>query len=145
MLVGREKESEAVARVLDQARRGQGEALVLVGEAGIGKTALIDELTMSAHGVQILRSTGSEAEMELPFSSLQRLCSSVLDDISHLSDPQGRALSVAFGLAGGDPPDRLIVGLALVNFLSKMASEGAVLCVLDDAQWMDQASSQAIT
>jgi DNA-binding CsgD family transcriptional regulator len=145
MLIGRRDESDALERVLGQAQRGQGEAVIVLGEAGIGKTALIDGVVASASDFRVLCSTGNEVEMELPFASLQRLCSSVLDRLTGLPEPQSRALNVAFGLASGDPPDRLIVGVALVNLLGQLATERTVVCVLDDAQWIDQASAQAIT
>jgi DNA-binding CsgD family transcriptional regulator len=145
MLIGRRNESDALDWVLSQAQRGHGEALIVLGEAGIGKTALIDGVVASASDLRVLCSTGNEVERELPFASLQRLCSSVLDRLSDLPEPQSRALSVAFGLASGDPPDRLIVGVAIVNLLSQLATERTVVCVLDDAQWIDQASAQAIT
>ena len=145
MLIGRRNEIAELERVLVQARRGQGESLVVLGEAGIGKTSLIDEVITSAMDTRILRSTGNELEMELPFASLQRLCSSVLDKLPDLPEPQSRALNVAFGLAVGDPPDRLVVGLALVNLLNQLATSQTVVCVLDDAQWIDQASAHAIT
>jgi DNA-binding CsgD family transcriptional regulator len=145
MLIGRRDETDALERVLSQAQRGQGETVVVLGEAGIGKTALIDGVVASVTDFRVLRSTGNEAEMELPFASLQRLCSSIFDRLKDLPQPQSRALNVAFGFATGDPPDRLIVGLALVNLLGRLATEGTVVCVLDDAQWIDQASAQAIT
>ncbi len=145
MLIGRRNESDALERVLTQAQRGQGEAVIVLGEAGIGKTALIDRVVASDGDFQLLRSTGNEVEMELPFASLQRLCSSVLDRLPGLPEPQSRALTIAFGLAPGEPPDRLIVGVALENLLSQLAAERPVVCVLDDAQWIDQASAQAIT
>jgi DNA-binding CsgD family transcriptional regulator len=145
MLIGRRNEIAELERVLVQAQRGQGESLVVLGEAGIGKTSLIDEVIITAMDTRILRSTGNELEMELPFASLQRLCSSVLDKLPDLPEPQSRALNVAFGLTVGDPPDRLVVGLALVNLLNQLATSQTVVCVLDDAQWIDQASAHAIT
>ena len=145
MLIGRSNEIEALERVLSQAQQGQGEAVIVLGEPGIGKTVLIDITVASAIDFRVLRSTGNEVEMELPFASLQRLCSSILDGLSILPEPQRRALGVAFGLVTGEPPDRMIVGVALVNLLSQLATERTVVCVLDDAQWIDQASAQAIT
>ena len=144
MLLGRHHESDVLGRALLQARRGQGGAIVVLGEPGIGKTALIEDTVASAQEFRVLRSVGNEAEMELPFAALQRLCAPVLERLAELPGPQSSALRVAFGLASGDPPDRLIVGLAVLTLLSELAAERPVICVLDDAQWLDQASAQAV-
>jgi DNA-binding CsgD family transcriptional regulator len=144
LLLGRHNESDVLGRVLLQARRGQGGAIVVLGEPGIGKTALIEDAVASAQEFRVLRSVGNEAEMELPFAALQRLCAPILERLAELPGPQSSALRVAFGLASGDPPDRLIVGLAVLTLLSELAAERPVICVLDDAQWLDQASAQAV-
>ena len=144
LLLGRHNESDVLGQVLIRARRGQGGAIVLLGEPGIGKTALIEDAVASAHDFRVLRSGGSEAEMELPFAALQRLCAPILDRLAELPGPQSSALNVAFGLAGGEPPDRLVVGLAVLTLLSELAAERPVICVLDDAQWLDHASAQAL-
>jgi DNA-binding CsgD family transcriptional regulator len=144
MLLGRHNESHVLGRVLLQARRGQGGAIVVLGEPGIGKTALIEDAVASAQEFRVLRSVGNEAEMELPFAALQRLCAPILDRVAGLPAPQRSGLNVAFGLASGDPPDRLVVGLAVLTLLSELAGERPVICVLDDAQWLDHASAQAV-
>ena len=117
---------------------------MVVGEPGVGKTALIDDTVGSAAGMRILRAVGSEAEMELPFAALQQLCAPVRERIGRLPEPQSGALRVAFGLAGGDPPDRLLVGLATLTLLTELAAAEPILCVVDDAQWLDQESAQAL-
>src|SRR5450432_4888142 len=104
----------------------------------------MDYIVGLTDGIQVLRTVGNEAEMELPFAALQQLCAPILDRIGQLPDPQSGALKVAFGLASGDPPERLLVGLASLTLLSELAAERPILCVIDDAQWLDQASAQAL-
>jgi tetratricopeptide (TPR) repeat protein len=145
MLLGRRHERDVLEHVLRQAQSGQGKVIVVVGDPGIGKTALINDAIASAQDLVVLSSTGNEAEMELPFASLQRLFASNLDRLTDIPGPQSNALQVAFGLANGDPPDKLVLGLAVLSLLSELAAVRPVLCVLDDAQWLDQASAQAIT
>jgi DNA-binding CsgD family transcriptional regulator len=144
LLVGRRSESDELGRLLLRAATGEGGAIVVLGEPGIGKSALIDEAVTSAQKFQILRTVGSEPEMELPFAAAQRLCAPILDRVAQLPEQQSSALTVAFGLAAGDPPDRLVVGLAVLTLLSELAAERPVLCVVDDAHWLDQASAQAV-
>jgi AAA ATPase domain len=144
LLHGRRNERNLLGRLVLQARRGEGGALVVRGEPGVGKTALIDYAVGTTDGVQVLRTVGNEAEMELPFAALQQLCAPILDRIERLPEPQSGALSVAFGLASGDPPDRLLVGLATLTLLTELAAEQPMLCVVDDAQWLDQESAQAV-
>jgi DNA-binding CsgD family transcriptional regulator len=144
VLLGRRHEIEVLKRVLDNARQSQGDAVVVLGEPGIGKTALIDEVVGSVHDVRVLRSVGNEAEMELPYAALQRLFAPVLGRMTVLPEPQRNALQVAFGLVGGDPPERLVVALAALTLVSELAEERPVVCVLDDAQWLDRASAQAL-
>jgi len=122
---------------------GQGEsrALVLRGEAGIGKTALLEYLIESASDLMVVRAAGVESEMELAYASLQQLCAPVLDRVSRLASPQREALEVVFGLTAGTPPDRFLVALAVLSLLSEVSDERPVLCVVDDAQWLDQASA----
>ncbi|MEA2532531.1 MAG: hypothetical protein QOJ93_342 [Actinomycetota bacterium] len=143
MLLGRRRECEVLDRLLGAARHGHGEAIVVHGEPGIGKTALLEYAVGAAQDVRVLRTLGNEAEMELPFAALQQLCAPVLAGLDQLPEPQGDALRVAFGLMTGDPPDRLLVGLAVLSLLSRLAAERPLLCVVDDTQWLDRQSAQA--
>jgi DNA-binding CsgD family transcriptional regulator len=117
---------------------------VLRGEPGVGKSALLEYLTEQAADLQVARATGVQAEMELPFAGLQQLCTIMLDRVPRLPLPQRGALATAFGLRKGDPPDRFLVGLAVLSLLADVADERPLLCVVDDAQWLDRASAQAI-
>jgi hypothetical protein len=114
--------------------------LVLRGEAGIGKTALLEYLIASASDATVLRAVGMQSEMELAYASLHQLCWPLLDRLERLPAPQRQALDVVFGLSAGPPPDRLLVGLGVLGLLSEVAEERPLLCVVDDAQWLDQAS-----
>jgi DNA-binding CsgD family transcriptional regulator len=115
--------------------------LLLRGEAGIGKTALLEYLVESASDVKVARAVGGESEMELAYASLHQLCASLLERVGKLPAPQRQALEVVFGLSAGPPPDRFLVGLAVLSLLSEAAEEHPLLCVVDDAQWLDQASA----
>ena len=126
------------------ARAGQSQVLVLRGEAGIGKTALLDYLETNATGCRIVRSAGSEAEMELAYAGLHQLCGPLLDRLDRLPDPQRVALSIAFGLIGGGAPDRFLVGLAVLDLLADRSEERPLVCLIDDAQWLDQVSAQTL-
>ena len=143
-LLGRRSEREVLDRLLEAARGGQSGVLVLAGEPGVGKTALLAYAIDAAAGFRVVRAVGVEGEMELAFAALQQLCATMLDRLAQLPAPQRRALRVAFGLSPGDPPDRFLVGLAVLTLLSEMAGEQPLLCVVDDAQWLDQASAQAL-
>ena len=118
--------------------------LVLRGEAGVGKTALLEYVLEAASGCRIARAAGVESEMELAFAGLHQLCAPMLDRLERLPDPQGNALEVAFGLAKGDPPDRFLVALAVLSLISEVAEEQPLVCLIDDAQWLDQASAQGL-
>jgi DNA-binding CsgD family transcriptional regulator len=130
-------------RLVDNVRAGQSQVLVLRGEAGVGKTALLEYLQRRASGCRIARAAGVESEMELPFAGLHQLCAPMLHRLGRLPGPQGDALGAAFGLRDGDAPDRFLVGLAVLSLLSDVAEEHPLICVLDDAQWLDRASAQA--
>jgi DNA-binding CsgD family transcriptional regulator len=114
------------------------------GEPGVGKTALLDWAVESAAGLRVVRVAGVESEMELAFAALQQLCGPMLDKLEGLPDPQREALGVAFGLNIGAAPDRFLVGLAVLSLLSEVAGQQPLLCVIDDAQWLDRASAQAL-
>jgi predicted ATPase len=144
MLLGRLPERAALSQLLDRARAGRSGVLVLRGEPGAGKTALLDWAIESAARLRVVRVAGVESEMELAFAALQQLCAPMLDKLDALPDPQREALGVAFGLSTGPPPDRFLVGLAALGLLSEAAQEQPLLCVVDDAQWLDRASAQAL-
>ncbi len=126
-------------------RSGHGQVLVLRGEAGIGKSALLDYLVGRADECHVVRAAGVESEMELPYAGLHQLCAPLLDRDDRLPSPQRDALAVAFGLEFGGPPDRFLVGAATLSLLSSVSDSRPLLCVIDDAQWLDQASVQALT
>src|SRR4051794_4785989 len=143
-LVGRRDEQQMLDRLLDGARSGRGGVLVLRGEAGVGKTALLDYLAERASGCELARATGVQADMELAFSALQQTFASMLGPLERLPDPQREALAVAFGLRTGPAPDRFLVGLAVLGLLAEIAEARPVVCVVDDAQWLDRASAQTL-
>ncbi len=125
-------------------RAGQSRVLVLRGEAGVGKTALLHHLAVTAAGCRIARAAGVESEMELPFAGLHALCAPMLGRIAHLPGPQREALNTAFGLSLGPPPDRFLVGLAALSLLADTAEEQPLVCIVDDAQWLDRVSAQTL-
>src|SRR3954454_14008293 len=127
--------------VVDAIRRGEGQSLVVRGEAGIGKTALLEYLVRSASELTVLRAVGVESEMELPYAGLHQLCASLLDRRDRLPTPQRQALEVAYGLSIGEAPDRFLVGLAVLSLLSEAGDERPILCLVDDAQWLGRASA----
>ena len=114
------------------------------GEAGVGKTALLEYAIESASDLRVGRAVGVESEMELAFAGLHQLCAPMLDRLERLPGPQRDALGIAFGLSAGAAPDRFLVGLAVLSLLSEAAEERPLLCVVDDAQWLDRASAQAL-
>jgi DNA-binding CsgD family transcriptional regulator len=144
MLLGRLPERAALSQLLDAARAGRTGVLVMRGEAGVGKTALLDWAVGSAAGLRVARVAGVESEMELAFAALQQLCAPMLGQLEGLPDPQRDALGVAFGLETGSAPDRFLVGLAALSLLSEVAEQQPLLCVIDDAQWLDRASAQML-
>jgi DNA-binding CsgD family transcriptional regulator len=143
-LLGRQRERAALDRLLDAARTSHGGVLVVHGEPGVGKTALLEYAVEAGQGFRVARTSGVEAEMELPFGAAQQLCSPFIELLERLPQPQHDALSVAFGLAAGQPPNPFLVGLAVLGLLSEAAEEGPLLVVVDDAQWLDRASARAL-
>ncbi|MEJ3404923.1 LuxR C-terminal-related transcriptional regulator [Rathayibacter sp. YIM 133350] len=144
-LLGRRRECEAIDRVIASLGGGQSRALVLRADAGVGKSALIEYAAERATAFRVLRATGVESEMELAYAGLHQLCSPLLDGLDALPAPQAAALGVAFGLRGGDAPDRFLVSLAVLGLLAAAAAERPVLCLVDDAQWLDRGSAQVLT
>jgi DNA-binding CsgD family transcriptional regulator len=145
MLVDRSSECATLDRALVSARDGQSAVLVLSGEPGIGKTALLDYVAERALDCRVLRSTGVESEMEFAFAGLHQLCGPLLDELERLPPPQHLALATAFGMSAGPAPDRFLVGLAVLSLLSDAAHDaGALVCLVDDAQWLDHSSAQVL-
>src|SRR3954453_15371801 len=142
--LGRSAERDVLDRRLETARAGQSAVLLIRGEAGIGKTALLGYAAGQAAGFHVAEIAGVEAEMELPFAGLQRLCAPMLAQLDALPDPQQTALRVSFGLSSGDPPDRFLVALAALTLFDEVADERPLLCLVDDAQWLDAATSQVL-
>ena len=143
-LVGRDRDRAVLGRLLKAGREGDGGVLVVHGEAGVGKTALLEWTIAEGREFRVLRTVGAEGEMELPYAALQQLCSPILDLSQRLPDPQRDALAVAFGLSAGEAPTPFLVGLAVLGLLSDAAEERPLLCVVDDAQWLDRASARAL-
>jgi DNA-binding CsgD family transcriptional regulator len=143
-LRGRRSECDSLGRLLEHVRGGQSQVLVLRGEAGVGKTALLEYLVAKASGCRVARAAGVESEMELAFAGVHQLCAPVLSHLAHLPGPQRDALGTAFGLSAGTAADRFLVGLAVLSLLSEVAEERPLVCVVDDAQWLDRASAQVL-
>jgi hypothetical protein len=140
-LWGREAECTLLDELVSSVRRGESRSLVLRGEAGIGKTALLEYLVESASDLRVARATGVESEMELAFASLHQLCAPLLERLERLPAPQRDALRIVFGLSAGPAPDPFLVGLAVLSLLSEAAEHRPLLCVVDDAHWLDQSSA----
>lgn len=144
-LVGRQDQLRQLMQLNDRARAGKGGALAIHGEPGIGKTALLTEAVAAADGLRIIRVGGAESEMELAYAGVQQLCGPILAHIAGLPEPQKSALRAALGLGEGTAPDRLLVSLAVLTLLAEAGAQQPTLCVIDDAQWVDRASLQALT
>jgi DNA-binding CsgD family transcriptional regulator len=140
-LLGRSSERVLLDGLVSAIGQGESRSLVLRGEPGIGKTALLEHLVASASDLNVIRAAGVESEMELAFASLHQLCGPLLDRLPRLPAPQRRALEIVFGVSPGAPPDRFLVGLAVLSLFSEAAEERPLLCVVDDAQWLDHASA----
>ncbi|ROO87262.1 regulatory LuxR family protein [Actinocorallia herbida] len=140
----RSDERDALDRLVAGTRAGRSGVLVLRGEAGIGKTALLGYLSGGAEGCRIVRASGVESEMELAFAGLHALCTPVLKHLDRLPAPQRAALRTAFGMSAGPPPDRFLVGLAVLSLLAEVAEEQPLICIIDDVQWLDLVSVQTL-
>jgi hypothetical protein len=132
-------------RLLKAVRAGQSRALVVRGEPGVGKTALLEYVVAQASDCRVDRAAGVQSEMEVAFAGLHQLCAPMLNRLERLPDPQRDALRTTFGLAPGRPADRLLVGLAVLGLLAEVARERPLVCVVDDAQWLDRASAEVLT
>ena len=143
-LRGRRRECDLLDRLLDAVRTGESRALVVRGEPGVGKTALLEYLVEHASGCRVARAAGVESEMELAYAGLHQLLTPMLDRLERLADPQRHALGTAFGISPGPAPDRFLVGLATLSLLSEVAEEHPLVCLVDDEQWLDHASAQVM-
>jgi DNA-binding CsgD family transcriptional regulator len=143
-LYGRRRECAVLDELLEQVRGGRSTVLVVRGEAGVGKTALLEYVAGRAQGCRLARLTGMRSEMELTFAGLHQLCAPMLSRAQCLPVPQREALRTAFGVAEGPPPDRFLVGLAVLSLVSEVAAERPLVCVIDDEQWLDHASALAL-
>jgi DNA-binding CsgD family transcriptional regulator len=143
-LVGRHHETVVLQELLSAVRAGGSATLLVRGEPGVGKSALLQRLVDSANDCQVVRAVGVEGEIDLPFAGLQQLCRSMLGLLDRLPVPQRDALQVAFGLAAGEPPDLYLVGLAALTLLSEVAATQPLVCVVDDVQWLDPGSIGAL-
>jgi DNA-binding CsgD family transcriptional regulator len=143
-LQGRSDEHAVLDRLLEDVHGGRSAVLVIRGEAGVGKTALLRHAVERASRFRVAQLAGVESEMELPYAGLHQLCTPMLDRLDVLPEPQQAALRVALGLASGDPPDRFLVALATLGLMSATAEERPLFCVVDDFQWLDDGSAQAI-
>src|ERR687897_274898 len=144
VLLGRADERELFDRLLENVRGGQSAVLVIRGEAGVGKTALMHYCARQASGFRVAKLGGVESEMELPFAGLHQLCAPMLGRLGALPEPQRAALGVALGRSSGPVPDRFLVALAALGLLAEVAVERPLLCLVDDAQWLDGASGQVL-
>jgi DNA-binding CsgD family transcriptional regulator len=140
-LIGRRRERAVLDGLIAAVRRGESRALVLRGDAGIGKTALLDYLVAAGSDLTVIRAVGVESEMELAYASLHQLVVSLLDHMQPIPTPQREALETVFGLGAGPAPDRFLVGLAVLSLLAEVVEDRPLLCVVDDAQWLDRASA----
>src|SRR3954447_19788663 len=144
VLLGRARERQAFDRLLENVRGGQSAVLVIRGEAGVGKTALMHHCARQASGFPLAHIPGVPAEVELPFAGLHQLCAPMLARLDALPEPQREALNVALGQSSGAAPDRFLVALAALSLLAEVASDRPLLCLVDDAQWLDGASGQVL-
>ncbi|MFL6179747.1 MAG: AAA family ATPase, partial [Actinomycetes bacterium] len=143
-LRGRASECEALRGLISTVQSGSSQVLVLRGEAGVGKTSLLEYVSELASGLRRVQVAGVESDMELAFAGLQQLCAPLLQHLEELPKPQREALNVAFGRGVGATPDRFMVGLAVLSLIAAAADDQPLLCIIDDAQWLDQVSVQTL-
>src|ERR1700716_3763652 len=143
-LTGRHREREVLDRLLEAVRGGESRPLVVRGEPGMGKTALLEYLVEQAWGCRVERAAGVQSEMELAFAGVHLLLAPMLDRVGRLPAPQRDALRTALGVSPGSAPDRFLLGLAVLSLLSDVAEEQPLICLVDDAQWLDRASAQGL-
>ena len=145
-IMDRLSERDALDQLIDVVQAGESRALVVRGDPGVGKSVLLDHLAgrASGSGCRVARVVGVQSEMELAFAGLHQLCAPLLEHVSRIPVPQRDALRTAFGLSAGAPPDRFFVGLAVLSLLSEAAGDRPLIGLVDDAQWLDQASAQAL-
>src|ERR1700753_395655 len=143
-LMDRRAECVGLDQLINAVRAGGSRVLLVRGEPGVGKSALLDYLAGRAAGCRVVRAVGGESEVELAFAGLHQLLASRLDRLDGLPGPQREALRTAFGLGVGPVPDRFLVGLAVLGLLSEAADERPLICLVDDEQWLDRASAQTL-
>ncbi len=144
MLVDREADRESLDEGLRTARGGSSYVLVLLGEAGIGKTTLLDYLAETATSFRVVRAYGFESESSIGFAGIHQVLAPFLDRLDALPGPQARALRQVFGAETGGPPDRFLVGLGALTLISEAAAQQPLLCTVDDAQWLDSSSADVL-
>ena len=143
-LTDRRGERQVLGRLVEAVQSGESRTLVVHGDPGVGKTVLLDYLAGQARRCRVARAVGVQTEMELAFAGLHQLCAPMLNHAEHLPVPQREALRTAFGLSAGPPADRFLIGLAMLSLLSDVAGEKPLICLIDDEQWLDHASAQAL-
>src|SRR6201989_439000 len=143
-LLGRQSESTTLDRLLEAVRAGESRALVIRGDPGVGKTALLEYVAEQATGCRVARAAGGPAAMGPPCACRHQRCAPMLDRLERLPGPQRDALGAAFGLSAGHAPDRFLVGLAVLSLLAEVAAERPLVCLIDDAQWLDRALEPAL-
>src|SRR5882757_411297 len=143
-LAGRRSECDVLDGLIEGVRAGESRALVVRGEPGVGKTALLDYVADHASGCVVARAAGVQSEMELAFAGVHQLCAPMLDHLDRLPGPQRDALRTALGISAGTAPDRFLVALAVLGLLSDVAEQRPLICLVDDVQWIDRASTQVL-
>jgi AAA ATPase domain len=144
MLRGRRTECQQLDQLVEAVRHGESQALVIRGEAGIGKSALLEYLIRRASGCRVVRVAGVQAEAKLAFAGLHQLCVPLLDRLDRIPAPQRDALGITFGVQAGAAPDRFLLGLAVLSLLAETAADRPLVCVIDDAQWLDPTSAHVL-